>query len=115
MEQKNRFNVNPAAETVVNIVILVSVCPIIGAGIAFALIGIFLPAATQEKWGLDFSIPLFLIGLIIIIAGIILWAYSRIIINISRNLYNINDAIRNLHAYLEEQNSSGEETNVEEE
>lgn len=69
--------VNPAAEKVVNS--LANVILWIGCIIA----------AFMVIYGLSVGV-----GIVIVVSVIVQWAFLRVVVNISRNLYNINEALR---------------------
>ena len=81
---KNRYYVNPNAENVCNVVSIVFlvvsiICAFISLSAGFAADGVV--------YGI-------LGAVICIIVGVVSWASLKVIVNISRSLYNINDAIR---------------------
>lgn len=78
--------VNPAAEKVVNS--LANVILWIGCIIA----------AFMVIYGLSVSalhgFAMLGVGIVIVVSVIVQWAFLRVVVNISRNLYNINEALR---------------------
>ena len=85
----NSYQVNPTAENVVNVlanIILWIGCILSIIGVIYGLIMI----------GTDWLIGGYILiaSLVVIIATIVQWAFLRVVVNISRNLYNINEALR---------------------
>lgn len=89
---KNAYSVNPSAELIINILatvllflgIIVSAISIVG-GIAYIDMGLGITA---------YGISIIAGGMIIFIVSIVQWAWFKIIINISRNLFNINEQLK---------------------
>ncbi len=86
MKSNEKYSVNPAAESissaVASVVLAVSlILAVICLIASFAAGGDMLPA-------------LLLSGVAIAVIGLISWASMRMLVNISRSLYNINDALR---------------------
>jgi hypothetical protein len=87
------YSVNPIAESVVNI--LATILFIIGFIISFVSIvgGIIL--LTDDVWSYPaYGIGLIVGGIVWFIISIIQWAWFKIIVNISRNLFNINEQLK---------------------
>lgn len=84
------YEVNPVAESILDkfLKTVLIICIIIGVIGVFAAIII---ATTEYQSAFLWLIPISI--LFVIIAGIF-WAIGKVLINISRNLYNINDALR---------------------
>ncbi len=80
---ENRYNVNPNAENVCNVVAIVFLI----VSISCALICLFVGVAVNAFFGI-------LGAIIFVIAGLVSWASLKVVVNISRSLYNINDALR---------------------
>ena len=100
MEYGNRYNVNSIAEAVASTVASIILWLFLIIGFGAIIIGFMLykdkamePEAVAAIIGS---------GIVVIITGVLNWAGLKMFVNISRNLYNINDAVRNLHAYIEE-------------
>lgn len=88
----SKYSVNPAAENTVNVVaVVLLVIGIIGA--AVGLIGGLVMFAEDEA-GTGWAF--FGIGLALFLTGLLEWAFLKVFVNISRNLYNINDALHEL-------------------
>lgn len=79
---------NAAAETIVNVLAIL----VLMAGIfcGMALIGNGVDLNNSFRGGT----VLIIAGVIVIIISIIQWAFMKIVINISRNLFNINEFLR---------------------
>lgn len=84
------YEVNPVAESILDkfLKTVLIICIIIGVIGVFAAIII---ATTEYQSAFLWLIPISI--LFVVIAGIF-WAIGKVLINISRNLYNINDALR---------------------
>ena len=100
MEYKNRFNVNSFAEAVASIVASVILWVNLIIGISAVIIGIMMYKEKASE--AEIAAVVIGCGVVVIVGGIINWAGLKMFVNMSRNLYNINDAVRNLHAYIEE-------------
>lgn len=83
-----RYEVNPDAERVANSVAQVLLWVHLILGIGSIVVGIVLGIDEDEL--LFALIP---IGVAFVLIGIIVWASIKLFVNISRNLYNINDSI----------------------
>lgn len=96
MKSEKQYYVNPLAESVGSV--LATIVFIITMLVSFALIGF---GVVQVQDG-DFS-GYYLMGggIVLLVVGVISWAFLRIIINISRSLYNINDALRSQNIMTE--------------
>lgn len=86
MKSNEKYSVNPAAESistaVASIVLAISlILAVVCLVASFASGGDMLPA-------------LLISGVAIAVIGVISWASMRMLVNISRSLYNINDALR---------------------
>lgn len=94
--EKNH-EVNPVAEGVANGVagFLFYACIIIAT--VFLGYGIYTCSNIAAQAGL----PLIGAAVAIFIVGLISWATIKLFVNISRNLYNIDDSIRNLYRLIE--------------
>lgn len=90
-----RYEVKPDAERVANAVANFILWSHIILGIGSIVVGIVLGIEDDEV--LFFLIP---IGVFNILIGIIVWASIKLFVNISRNLYNINDSIQRLHSLV---------------
>ncbi len=91
-----RYEVNPDAERVANSVAQALLWVHLILGIGSIVVGIVLGIEDDEL--LFALIP---IGVAFVLIGIIVWASIKLFVNISRNLYNINDSIQRLKALLE--------------
>lgn len=76
---------NATAETIVNVLAILVLMAGVIAGVA--LIG----SGATSDYGEE---TLIIIGVIVIIISMIQWAFMKIVINISRNLFNINEFLR---------------------
>lgn len=100
MEYSNRYNVNSIAEAVASTVASIILWLFIIIGFGAIIFGfLFYKEKTMEPEAIAVIIGS---GIVVIISGILNWASIKMFVNMSRSLYNINDAIRNLHAYIEE-------------
>ena len=79
---ENRYCVNPNAENVCNVVAIV-----------FLIVSIICALASLI-FALDGNAFGILGAFIFIIVGVVSWASLKVVVNISRSLYNINDALR---------------------
>ncbi len=90
-----KYSVNPNAEYVLSGV----ATAILVIGWIFAIAGIIVgivAAAEQGEWA--YFLAGVLGGGLILLVFYIIWAELKVIINISRNLYNIQDELENLKA-----------------
>ena len=89
--------VNPVAEGVADGVagFLLAICIIIAT--LFLGYGIY----TCSNIAVQAGLPLIGAAVAIFISGLISWATIKLFVNISRNLYNIDDSIRNLYRLIE--------------
>lgn len=81
---------NAAAETIVNVVAILVLIAGIFCGMALIGNGVDLNNSFRGNGGT----VLIIAGVIVIIISIIQWAFMKIVINISRNLFNINEFLR---------------------
>ena len=79
---ENRYYVNPDAENVCNVVAIVFLIVSIICALACLLLALF-----ESAYGLFGAI-------FFVIIGLVSWASLKVVVNISRSLYNINDALR---------------------
>lgn len=80
---------NAAAETIINVLAtLLLIAGIIGG---IVIIGAGVNSLGSYWGGGEFEI---IAGVIVIIVSIIQWAFMKIFINVSRNLFNINEFLR---------------------
>lgn len=98
----DEYSVNPNAERVANGVAGFILAFSIIVGVFCLIFGIGTAIEYDE---LPEGIPFIGAGLIIILIGIIAWASIKLFVNISRNLYNINDSIKRLYTYVMQQKS----------
>ena len=90
-----KYSVNPNAENVLNGV----AATILVIGWIFAVVGIIAGIAAaidQGEW--FYALAGFLGGGLILLMFYIVWAELKVIINISRSLYNIQDELESLKA-----------------
>ncbi len=90
-----KYSVNPNAENVLNGV----AATILVIGWIFGIVGIIAGIAAaidQGEW--FYALAGFLGGGLILLTFYIVWAELKVIINISRSLYNINDELESLKA-----------------
>lgn len=91
----SEYKVNPTAEKIVNTIANVILVVGIIAGIILLWVGITL----KREYNLDayeiYGI-IILITIIVIIASLVQWAFLKVYINISRNLYNVNAILKSL-------------------
>lgn len=89
--KKSPYEVNPTAENVLDTVLKVFLV----IGLVGAAITVIVAIGISDKWNewapLKALLP---IAVFTAVAVFILWAVGKVMINISRNLYNINDALR---------------------
>ena len=91
MKDESPYKVNPVAERVLDIFLKTVLIICLISSVILALGSIVVAAAEGEGtylWGILGS-AFFALG------AAISWAAGKVLINISRNLYNINDALRN--------------------
>ena len=81
---ENRYYVDPNAENACNVVAIVFLIVSIICALVCLLAGL---ASDAIIYG-------FLGAVIFVIIGIVSWASLKVVVNISRSLYNINDALR---------------------
>ena len=86
----NHLQVNPAAENFIDKLARFILWSGVLIGIAMFIGGISITIGNGEKIGLT----LLLLGLFFIITSIIYWSLLRVIINISRNLFNIHSILK---------------------
>ncbi|NLZ19574.1 MAG: hypothetical protein GXY24_04820 [Bacteroidales bacterium] len=96
MKSEKQYYVNPLAESVGSV--LATIIFIITMLVSFALIGF---GVVQVQDGDSSGYYLMGGGIVLLVVGVISWAFLRIIINISRSLYNINDALRSQNIMTE--------------
>lgn len=88
----SKYAVNPAAEGTVNTVAGI----LLAIGIIGGVIGLFggMMAFNEDESRVAWS---FIIGgLLIFLTGLMEWAFLKVFVNISRNLYNINDVLHEI-------------------
>lgn len=78
--------VNPAAEKVVNSLANV----ILWIGCIIAAFMVIYGLSVSALYGF----AMLGVGIVIVVSVIVQWAFLRVVVNISRNLYNINEALR---------------------
>jgi len=86
---ENRYKVNSGAETVLNVLNTILFVVFILLSIAMVGIGI-----AQYGDGTPYGIAVIAGGVVVFLSSLISWAVVKVVINISRNLFNINDALR---------------------
>ena len=93
MKRNKKYMVDPSAETVLSIAASFSL--IFGSlvSVAFLVVGDLLADSFDMEIVLYAGIAVCLISLCITCVS---WAKQKVIVNISRSLYNINEAVRNL-------------------
>lgn len=84
----NRYSVSPSAEAICNAVaFIILVCTIL-SGVACIVVGIIMGGE---------ELPMLIAGgVACIVLGLISWACLKVVVNISRSLYNITDAVQKL-------------------
>lgn len=95
---ENRYSVNPVAESVCSAVATLLLSLFIIGAVVLLILGAISLRDKDTTMGLVFcgsAIVCFLVGLIN-------WASMKMLINISRSLYNINDAIRDQKSFIED-------------
>ena len=92
IEKISKYAVNPAAESTVNTVAsILLIIGIIGALVGFVGgLGMFSDDETAAGWGFLGG------GVIVFLVGLLEWAFLKVFVNISRNLYNINDILHEI-------------------
>ena len=90
METKKNYSVNPNAENILNAVATIGLA--IGWVLAIISIIVGIAVASQEEI-VGYALVGILAGGVILLIAYITWAQLKVIVNISRSLYNINDAI----------------------
>ncbi len=88
---ENNYKVNSGAETVLNV--LNTVLFVLFTLLSIAMVGI---GIAQQGDGNPYGIAVIVGGVVVFLSGLVSWAALKVVINISRNLFNINDAIRAL-------------------
>lgn len=88
--KESPYEVSPLAEKILDIILKVFLIIIIVGAIITAIVGIVI-AINEEEWA---PMLLVLAAAGAVGLGYIVWALGKVVINISRNLYNINDALR---------------------
>lgn len=88
--KESPYKVSPLAENILDIILKVFLIIIIVGAIITAIVGIVI-AINEEEWA---PMLLVLAAAGAVGLGYIVWALGKVVINISRNLYNINDALR---------------------
>lgn len=88
----SEYEVNPTAENTVNTVasIILIVGIIIGVILLFGGFVMMGEAGAAAGWGV------ILTAVVTVIIGVVQWAFLKVLVNISRNLYNVNENIKNL-------------------
>lgn len=92
IEKNSKYEVNPTAENTVNTVAgILLIIGIIGAfaGLVGGL-GMFSDNETAAGWGFISG------GVMVFLIGLLEWAFLKVFVNISRNLYNINDVLQEI-------------------
>lgn len=90
METNREYLVNPSAESILSSVAGV----ILAFGWVLAIIGIAVGIfAAKEEGVIIYAIAGVVGGAIILFSFYVLWAQLKVIVNMSRSLYNINDAL----------------------
>ncbi len=90
METNKNYSVNPNAESILNGVASVG----LAIGWVLAIISIIVGiAVAYEEDIVGYALIGILAGGVILLIAYITWAQLKVIVNISRSLYNINDAI----------------------
>ncbi len=89
-ESVEKYAVSPAAESIVNT--LANIPRVVGivAGVVGCCLWIYLlfDYETAAAWAALVG------GIVVLLNGLILWAFLKVFVNISRSLYNINDALK---------------------
>ena len=89
MKAQDKYEVNPKAESVCSSVAngALIICIILAV---ICLIAFFAVIGDSTEGGLT----LLGCGIVILIIGVVIWAQLKLLVNVSRSLYNINDALR---------------------
>ena len=95
---ENRYSVNPTAESVCSAVAAILLTLFIIGAIVLIVLGVVAFVDGDTTYGLIFCGG----AAICFIVGLFNWASMKMLINISRSLYNINDAIRSQQSAIEE-------------
>lgn len=95
---ENRYSVNPAAESVCSAVAAILLTLFIIGAVVLIILGVVAFVDGDTTYGLIFCGG----ATICFIVGLFNWASMKMLINISRSLYNINDAIRSQQSLIEE-------------
>lgn len=94
IEEMSKYSVNPGAERVANTVAQVVLWLFNIFGIITVIAGI---AMAEEGGYMEATgITSIIAGVILLIIGIIVWAGLKMFVNMSRNLYNINDVLHEI-------------------
>ena len=88
--KKTPFKVNPQAESIAETVAVIFLAVSILAGLVYVVFGI-----SQAEYDSSFAYLGIGLGLIFAVFGAVGWASIMLLVNMSRSLYNINDALRN--------------------
>lgn len=99
--KQNTFSVNPKAEAVTDTIAKIVLGIHLFLSVAILVVGIIQIVDFDEFVG----IILIATAILLAIVGIILWAGLKIIVNMSRTLYNINNAIRGKGVLIPEKKS----------
>ena len=99
MKRNKKYMVDPGAETVLSIVTSITLIFGILVSVAFLVVGDLLADLFDVEIVLYAGIAVCLISLCITYVS---WAKQKVIVNISRSLYNINEAVRNLNVVQED-------------
>ena len=94
MKEENKYKVNPAAEGVCSAVASIVLWLFIIGAVVLLVLGIMSFSDYDEETGFILIIS----SVVCILIGTFSWANMKMLVNISRNLYNINDAIRSQHS-----------------
>lgn len=92
IEKISKYSVNPKAESVADLVAKFFLGFNIFLAFACIIAGIVLIGDFEEEIG----IAILLSSIIFVVVGIVIWATLKIIVNISRNLYNINTVLHEI-------------------
>ena len=95
---ENRYSVNPAAESVCSAVAAILLTLFIIGAVVLIILGVVSFVDGDTTYGLIFCGG----ALVCFVIGLVNWASMKMLINISRSLYNINDAIRSQQSAIEE-------------
>ena len=94
---ENRYSVNPAAESVCSAVAAILLTLFIIGAVVLIILGVVAFVDGDTTYGLIFCGG----ALVCFVIGLVNWASMKMLINISRSLYNINDAIRSQQSLIE--------------